>query len=154
MQIEGTSQGKFGGSLMHNHQPAIELISFSHKLNTPLDVSTQQPIAKTVHGAVRVVKKIDRTSVKFYAALTRNEVIKTALIFIVDTDRPNIGGNNFTISLGDSIISEINQIKSPILDASSSSSLNFVEYEEIALNYQNITWKFGDLSHSEALQKS
>ena len=43
----------------------------------------------------------------------------------------------FTISLGDNVISEINQIKGPVIDTASS-SLSFIEYEEIAFSYKNM----------------
>ena len=43
----------------------------------------------------------------------------------------------FMISLGDNVISEINQIKGPVIDTASS-SLSFIEYEEIAFSDKNM----------------
>lgn len=84
--------------------------------------------------------------------MTTNEVLKSVLISFVDPDRPQFNNNNFSITLGDCLISEINQIKNPVLTATNSSSINFIEYEEIAISYYTIAWKFGDLNHSASRQ--
>ena len=58
---------------------------------------TGQPSGKRIHEAIRFVKKIDKTSVKFYNALAQNEVLKSVLIYL-DTDRPGKASNTFMIS--------------------------------------------------------
>lgn len=52
---------------------------------------------------------------------------------------------------GTMLSAEINQIKGPVIDTASS-SLSFIEYEEIAFSFKNITWTFGDLVLSDVWQ--
>jgi type VI secretion system Hcp family effector len=153
VQIEGLKQGKFGGSEIFNHQPAIEVTSFSHKLRQPIDAGTGQPSGKTVHDAIRIVKKVDKTTVRFYMAMTELETLKSVLLSVVDPNRSSIGSSYFTIILEDSIVTEITQIKTSLLDPTKSVPVSFVEYEEIGLSYKTITWKYGDLSHSDGWRK-
>ncbi len=99
LTVDGQVQGAFSG------KGGIAGSRFSHGLRSPRDAASGLPTGKRQHSPVTFTKVVGIASPQFFAAMTKNENLKSVVVSVPGGE----GGRGYRIKLTNANISEIKQ---------------------------------------------
>lgn len=132
MKIEGMP----GSSLDANHADYSDVRGFQHELTYPFDMRENRGRGEPQHGALTVIKEIDKSSPKLYEALAKKKKV-AGLEIEFWRDDPAAGGSEhyFTIKLTDCRVVFIK----PYMVQDEKTNLP-PHVEEVGFAYRQIDW--------------
>ena len=135
-----------GGVTQKGRESSIAVIAVSHSIVSPRDPASGQPSGKRMHKPWVFTKELDQATPILFNMLATNENI-TSAVFKFWAPQIKAGSGvgaevqNFTVTLTNASIASLDfhqaNIRHPDL-------VKFAEYEEVALTYQKIEWKWVD----------
>ncbi len=136
LTIKGQKQGAFNGPVTDTGKTgAIQVHSFDNEISVPLDPATGAVTGKRQHNPIRILKEIDATSPRFWAALVNNEALTTWELDLWETGPTGLATKIYTISL---INASVVSVEQSLLDDETPPGT--MSQEEISFTYQKITW--------------
>ena len=140
LRITSQNQGEIKGSvILAGREDSMEVIEFTHSVNSPRDAASGLPTGKRQHRPIRIVKPVDKASPLLMNAFIRNEVLTTVRI---DFWRPSTTGQEYqyyTVELVNAQIAGISQFNS-----SDQEFITLRARETISLVYDQIIWTWQD----------
>jgi len=139
MELTGNTQGNIseGCSDMKGRENTILCQALNHEVYIPRDPQTGLPTGKRVHNPLTVTKVFDKSTPKFFQALSTGERMSNVTLKYY---RINPSGNEehyFTIKLEDAIIVSV---KPWVPNALDSSRERFTHMEDVSFTYSKIIW--------------
>jgi type VI secretion system secreted protein Hcp len=142
MEATGEAQGQIRGSVTQaGREDSIEVISLEHQVISPRDPATGQATGKRQHGALKITKELDRSSVHFRLAMTSNENLPEVTIRFWRPSRTGQEEQYYTVQLLNASVSSIRLWKPNTKDAD---AVRFPDMEEIQFTYERIIWTWND----------
>jgi type VI secretion system secreted protein Hcp len=138
-----------GSSTVEGREGSIEILSFSHGVNLPVDPLTGKITGSRTHSAIAFEKEFDASSPYLYKAVSKGQTLKSAEIKwyrINDAGKEEV----YFIMLMEGVkISGVNPGMANTRLAQTS-ALNHVE--SVSMMYESITWHYtdGNLKYSDA----
>lgn len=126
-----------GSCLIPRRLGSIELKSFSHGVNIPVDPSGGKLTGTRIHSPITIVKEFDKTTPILYRSVCEGRVLKKATIKMYRIIESGIESEYFNIILDNVKITTV----SPYLAPGGVSSTHL---ETLKLRYEAITWKYTD----------
>jgi type VI secretion system secreted protein Hcp len=138
-----------GSSTVTGREGSIEIISFSHGVNLPVDGLTGKITGSRIHSAIAFEKEFDAASPYLYKAVSKGQTLKSAEIKwyrINDAGKEEV----YFIMLMEGVkIAGMNPGMANTKLALAS-ALNHVE--SVSMMYEGITWHYtdGNIKYSDA----
>ncbi|HKR42819.1 MAG TPA: type VI secretion system tube protein TssD [Paraburkholderia sp.] len=138
-----------GSSTVESREGSIEIISFSHGVNLPVDSIAGKVTGARTHAPMVIEKEFDASSPYLYKAVSRGQTLKSAEIKwyrINDAGKEEV----YFIMLMEGVkITGVNPGMVNIKLAQAS-ALNHVEC--VSMMYDRITWHYtdGNIKHTDA----
>ena len=135
-----------GGVTQKGREASIAVIAVSHAIVSPRDAASGKPSGKRMHKPWVFTKELDQATPILFNMLATNENITSAVFKFWGPQLHAATGvgaevQNFTVTLTNASIASLDfhqaNIRHPDL-------VKFAEYEEVALTYQKIEWKWMD----------
>lgn len=150
LKLKGQKQGQIRGSVVQKGREGyIEVSSFSHLIDTPVDATTNQVAGRRKHHCFSITKPVDQSSIALYNALIQNEVLTSVeLLCFTNQRRPSATGietNHYTITLTNA---RIVSIQSDMFDNNNPELTRYEITETIKFVYEKIAWLWTDKSLS------
>lgn len=138
-----------GSSTVTDRENSIEVISFSHGLNLPIDRHSGQITGTRQHSSMMIEKEFDASSPYLYQAVSKGKILQAADLHWY---RINSAGREevfFKMSLKGIKIGAVNPSMANIKLAGDF-SLN--PTESVSLMYDSITWCYvdGNIEHTDS----
>jgi type VI secretion system secreted protein Hcp len=143
MTIKGTKSGDVQGPVTLNgtgRQGSIQLLGFSHEINSPHNQSSGISTGQRIHLPLIVAKPLDQSTPLLYQMIAINEILLTVRLSFW-SNLNGIDKNIFTITLTNASISRI-QSQSP--HQQSAIAINDTHYELVSFTYEKIEWRWTD----------
>lgn len=128
---------------------SIECLYFEHAVKTVRDAASGLATGRRQYDPIRIVKRIDKSSVLLAKALVRNEVVEGVFKFF----RPNPAGDGttqqfYSISFKQGRIASFQQVTPETFDPESAA---YPELEEVAFVFRSIKWEYtsGGITHED-----
>ena len=133
MKIEGIP----GSCKEKNHKDYSDVRGFEHPLQYPYDMRAGKGTAEPEHGALAVIKEIDKASPLLYEACAKKKKIKAVQIEWW-RDKPGGGGSEHYFT---HIIEDVRVVHvKPYISRPDSNEPTHAE--EVGFSYQNIKWEW------------
>ena len=138
LKLKGTKQGAIEGSCtMKGREKSILVQGLEHSIDIPKSPQTGLPTGKRVHGALTIIKEVDKSSPKLLQALCSGEQLTE-----VDLDFYRIKPSGeeekyYTIKLTNAIIVGV---KTWFPNCLQSETTAFGHMEDISFTYKSIRW--------------
>jgi len=126
-----------GPCLVSGREGAIELKSFTHNVNIPVDGNTGKLTGTRIHMPVMFQKEFDRVTPILFRALSTGRTLQSATIKMYQINEAGLEQEYFNILLENVKITSIAPDLYP--DANTGTHL-----ETILIRYEKITWKHCD----------
>lgn len=126
-----------GPSLVSGREGAIELKSFTHNVNIPVDGSTGKLTGTRIHMPIMFQKEFDRVTPLLFRALSTGRTLQSAVIKMYQINEAGLEQEYFNILLEGVKITSI----TPDLYPGANSATHL---ETILVRYEKITWKHCD----------
>jgi type VI secretion system secreted protein Hcp len=138
-----------GSSTVEGREGSIEIISFSHGVNLPVDGATGKITGTRTHSPISFEKEFDAASPYLYKAVSKGQTLKSAEIKwyrINDAGKEKI---YFVMLLENVKVSGVNPGMANAKLAQAS-ALNHVE--SVSMLYDSITWHYtdGNIRHTDS----
>ena len=147
LKLKGQKQGEIKGSVTQKgREGKIMVIAASHQVLVPYDEATGMSPGRHLHKPFVITKELDKSSPLLYNMLVSNENITDwELQFWTPNLRSTAGigaeKQHYTVKLFNARIVDISfhmlNNKNPELS-------RYAEYEEVAFDYEKITWLWVD----------
>jgi len=147
LKLKGQKQGEIKGSVTQKgREGKIMVIAASHQLLMPRDEATGMPSGRRMHKPFVITKELDKSSPLLYNMLVTNENITDwELQFWTPNLRSSTGTGaekqHYTVKL---VNARIVDISFRMLNNKNPELTRYAEYEEIAFDYEKITWLWVD----------
>jgi len=115
----------------------IEVMELHHEVKTPTDIGTGLPSGQRIHGPVRLIKQIDKTSPKLYEALIGNHEVELEIYWYKADDKGAMQ-NHFKHTLKKGRVSTIKLYMPYTRDPAKD---RYTELEEVSIVYGSIHWE-------------
>ncbi|HLA64738.1 MAG TPA: type VI secretion system tube protein TssD [Rhodothermales bacterium] len=145
------AQGIVGENTISVRADSSEIVEVHHTVHKPTDTQSGRPTGARVHGAIKILKRIDKATPLLYKALTQNQNLpKLELKWY----RPDPAGNGeiqhfYTIEFSDALVSkqEAWLPNTMVPEQAMFSPMEWVEF-----NYRTIIWRYedGGIEHEDA----
>ena len=118
----------------------IECVYYEDSVRTAREAGSGMASGRRVHEAIKILKRIDKSSPLLARALCNNEVVNAEFLFF----RPNPAGDGtteqfFTVKASEGRIAGIRRVVPNSIDPASS---NEPPLEEVSIVYHTIVWSF------------
>jgi type VI secretion system secreted protein Hcp len=141
MTMRGLNTGDIKGPVtLNGRQGSIQVLGFSHKINSPRNPLSGLPTGKRIHLPLIVAKPLDQSTPLLYQILATNENILTVTLKFW-SNSSGMDKNIFTIMLTNANIARI-QSQSP--NQQSAIPINNTHSELISFTYEKIEWTWVD----------
>jgi type VI secretion system secreted protein Hcp len=145
------AQGITGDNSVAIRADSSEVVEVHHNVHKPTDQQTGRPTGARVHGALKVLKRLDKATPLLYKALALNQNLPSVELRWYRPDPTGDGEiQHFqTTTLKNALISKI-EAWLPNTQSNAEASLSPMEWVEF--NYQAINWKSesGGTEHEDA----
>jgi len=134
-----------GPSLVIGREGTIELKSFTHNVNIPVDGDTGKLTGTRIHMPVMFQKEFDRVTPLLFRALSTGRTLKSAIIKMYQINEAGLEQEYFNILLEGVKITSI----TPDLYPGAGTGTHL---ETVLMRYEKITWKHcdGNVIYSDA----
>lgn len=134
-----------GPSLVFGREGAIELKSFTHNVNIPVDGNTGKLTGTRIHMPIMFQKEFDRVTPLLFRALSTGRTLQSAIIKMYEINEAGLEQEYFNIILEGVKITSITPDMYP--GAGTGKHL-----ETVLVRYEKITWKHcaGNIIYSDA----
>ncbi len=126
-----------GPSLVLGREGAIELKSFTHNVNIPVNGNTGRLTGTRVHMPIMFQKEFDRVTPLLFRALSMGKTLKSATVKMYQINAAGLEQEYFNIILENVKLTSI----TPDLYPGASAGTHL---ETVLLRYEKITWKHCD----------
>lgn len=126
-----------GGCLMPTRLGSIELKSYSHAINIPVDPHYGKLTGTRVHRPIVIVKEFDQTTPLLYRAICEGRTLKKGVIKMYRILDSGVESEYFNIILENVKLTTVSPYLSP-------TGLSSTHLETLELRYEAITWKYTD----------
>jgi len=126
-----------GPCLVSGREGAIELKSFTHNVNIPVDGNTGRLTGTRIHMPVMFQKEFDRVTPLLFRALSMGKTLQSATIKMYQINQAGLEQEYFNIFLENVKITSI----TPDLYLGANTGTNL---ETVLIRYEKITWKHCD----------
>lgn len=130
-----------GGSEVIGREGSIEIQSFIHGLNVPVDGNTGRLTATRVHNAMNIEKEFDKATPYLYRAVAQGEMLQKAIIRWYRINSAGIEEEFFNIILENVRVVHLHPSMQNFKHPEGQMS---VPTESLGLRYETITWKYLD----------
>lgn len=147
LKLKGQKQGEIKGSVTQKgREGKIMVIAASHQVLIPHDEATGMLTGRRMHKPFIITKELDKSSPLLYNMLVTNENITDwELQFWTPNLRSSTGigteKQHYTVKLVNARIVDINF---HMLNNKNPDLTRYAEYEEVAFDYEKITWLWVD----------
>ncbi len=147
LKLKGQKQGEIKGSVTQKgREGKIMVIAASHQVLIPHDEATGMLTGRRMHKPFIITKELDKSSPLLYNMLVTNENITDwELQFWTPNLRSSAGigteKQHYTVKLVNARIVDINF---HMLNNKNPDLTRYAEYEEVAFDYEKITWLWVD----------
>ena len=132
--LDSLGQPIQGSDIVGGIPDSVKVLGMTHSIDVPFEPSTGLPTGMRVHSPFRVVKFVDRASVKLMEACVNNEVFPDVQFKLYKID-PGLGEfNYFTFTLTDAVVIRVRPI------TAGSSPGMAAHMEEVMFTYRKIKW--------------
>lgn len=135
--IDENGSPMIGPSLVMGREGAIELKSFTHNVNIPVDGNTGKLTGTRIHMPIMFQKEFDRVTPMLYRALSTGKILQSATIKMYQINETGLEQEYFNILLEGVKLTSI----TPDLYPGANTGTHL---ETILLRYGQITWKHCD----------
>ena len=134
-----------GPCLVSGREGAIELKSFTHNVNIPVDGNTGRLTSTRIHMPVMFQKEFDRVTPLLFRALSMGETLQSATIKMYQINQAGLEQEYFNIFLENVKITSI----TPDLYPGANTGTHL---ETVLIRYEKITWKHceGNIIYSDS----
>ncbi|HII3085566.1 TPA: Hcp family type VI secretion system effector [Enterobacter hormaechei subsp. steigerwaltii] len=134
-----------GPCLVSGREGAIELKSFTHNVNIPVDGNTGKLTGTRIHMPIMFQKEFDRVTPLLFRALSTGRTLKSATIKMYQINEAGFEQEYFNIFLESVKITSI----TPDLYPGANTGTHL---ETVLIRYEKITWKHcdGNVIYSDA----
>jgi len=147
VRIEGSTQGKIEGSCeTEGREGTIIGYAVNHKIHIPRDPHSGAPSGKRLHGPLKILKEIDKSSPKLYQALVTGEKLKEVVIEWYRTSAEGKEQLYFTHTLNEAIIVSMEPDTPTVFMPENEP---YRHMEKVAFTYEKIKWSW-DIDGIEA----
>lgn len=126
-----------GSCLVSGREGAIELKSFTHNVNIPVDGNTGKLTGTRIHMPVMFQKEFDRVTPFLFRALSTGSTLQSAIIKMYQINEAGLEREYFNIILESVKITSI----TPDLYPGANTGTHL---ETVLMRYEKITWKHCD----------
>lgn len=126
-----------GSSLVSGREGAIELKSFTHNVNIPVNGNTGRLTGTRVHMPIMFQKEFDRVTPLLFRALSTGKTLRSAIIKMYRINEAGIEQEYFNIILEGVKLTSI----TPDLYPGAQTGTHL---ETVLLRYEKITWEHCD----------
>ncbi len=123
-----------GPCLVSGREGAIELKSFTHNVNIPVDGNTGRLTGTRIHMPVMFQKEFDRVTPLLFRALSMGKTLQSATIKMYQINQAGLEQEYFNIFLENVKITSI----TPDLYPGANTGTHL---ETVLIRYEKITWK-------------
>ncbi|HNW54098.1 MAG TPA: type VI secretion system tube protein TssD [Bacteroidales bacterium] len=147
LKLKGQKQGEIKGSVTQKgREGKIMVIAASHQVMIPHDEATGMSTGRRMHKPFVITKELDKSSPLLYNMLVNNEnIVEWELQFWTPNLRSSAGGGtekqHYTVKL---VNARIVDISFRMLNNKNPELTRYAEYEEVAFNYEKISWLWVD----------
>ncbi|AUY39351.1 type VI secretion system tube protein TssD [Leclercia adecarboxylata] len=134
-----------GPCLVSGREGAIELKSFTHNVNIPVDGNTGRLTGTRIHMPVMFQKEFDRVTPLLFRALSMGKTLQSATIKMYQINQAGLEQEYFNIFLENVKITSI----TPGLYPGANTGTHL---ETVLIRYEKITWKHceGNIIYSDS----
>ena len=134
-----------GPCLVSGREGAIELKSFTHNVNIPVDGNTGRLTSTRIHMPVMFQKEFDRVTPLLFRALSMGKTLQSAIIKMYQINQAGLEKEYFNIFLENVKITSI----TPDLYLGANTGTHL---ETVLIRYEKITWKHceGNIIYSDS----
>lgn len=134
-----------GPCLVSGREGAIELKSFTHNVNIPVDGNTGRLMGTRIHMPVMFQKEFDRVTPLLFRALSMGKTLQSATIKMYQINPAGLEQEYFNIFLENVKITSI----TPDLYPGANTGTHL---ETVLIRYEKITWKHceGNIIYSDS----
>ncbi|MBM6635462.1 type VI secretion system secreted protein Hcp [Leclercia adecarboxylata] len=134
-----------GPCLVSGREGAIELKSFTHNVNIPVDGNTGRLTGTRIHMPVMFQKEFDRVTPLLFRALSMGKTLQPATIKMYQINQAGLEQEYFNIFLENVKITSI----TPDLYPGANTGTHL---ETVLIRYEKITWKHcvGNIIYSDS----
>jgi len=134
-----------GPCLVSGREGAIELKSFTHNVNIPVDGNTGRLTGTRIHMPVMFQKEFDRVTPLLFRALSMGKTLQSATIKMYQINQAGLEQEYFNIFLENVKITSI----TPDLYPGANTRTHL---ETVLIRYEKITWKHceGNIIYSDS----
>lgn len=134
-----------GPCLVSGREGAIELKSFTHNVNIPVDGNTGRLTGTRIHMPVMFQKEFDRVTTLLFRALSMGKTLQPATIKMYQINQAGLEQEYFNIFLENVKITSI----TPDLYPGANTGTHL---ETVLIRYEKITWKHcvGNIIYSDS----
>ncbi len=134
-----------GPCLVSGREGAIELKSFTHNVNIPVDGNTGRLTSTRIHMPVMFQKEFDRVTPLLFRALSMGKTLQSAIIKMYQINQAGLEKEYFNIFLENVKITSI----TPDLYPGANTGTHL---ETVLIRYEKITWKHceGNIIYSDS----
>lgn len=134
-----------GPCLVSGREGAIELKSFTHNVNIPVDGNTGRLTGTRIHMPVMFQKEFERVTPLLFRALSMGETLQSATIKMYQINQAGLEQEYFNIFLENVKITSI----TPDLYPGANTGTHL---ETVLIRYEKITWKHcvGNIIYSDS----
>ena len=148
LKDDGGSHFK-GSVVVNNREGSIEVNSFIHSIDFPVDENTGKLTGNRIHQPLGFLKEIDASSIYLYKALTTGKMLKSAEFRFY-----NINNSGQEFEYYNTLLQFVKVVSiTPIMyDIKDPDHENKGHIEAVELRYEKITWicKDGNIIHSDS----
>ena len=138
LSLTGNTQGKIEGSCeIAGREGTILVYSMEHLINIPRDTHTGLPTGKRIHGALKIVKEIDKSSPKLFQALCSGEQFSEVLLDYYRISPQGAEESYYTIKLQNAIIVGI---RAWFPETLVKNNEPYKHMEDVSFSYEKIIW--------------
>jgi type VI secretion system secreted protein Hcp len=127
-----------GSGLQKGREGEIPVIGFHHEITTEIDPGTGDLGKTRLHSAFVIQKEVDLSTPAFHQHQTNGAAIPLCTIRLFHMPKSGPEAHYFTIKLKNAKVVSVKTVMPPAYDPNNS---NIHEYEEVALEYSEITWE-------------
>ncbi len=127
-----------GSSEKEGREDTSDIFEIEHEVHAPTSPETGQPMGSRIHGALRLVKQIDKASPRLHEAVCKGESFKeVTLDFYRISPETRQEVKYYTITMKKVMITQIRPYMPNTLVAANE---RLQHMEQISLVYQEIEW--------------
>jgi type VI secretion system secreted protein Hcp len=142
LTLAGKTQGPIaGGVTIKGREGSILVHSFENEIMSPRDPTTGQPTGKREHEPIVILKEIDKSSPRLWAALVTNEVLTTWVLRFWAAGATGKEQEIYTITLTNASIASVREY---MVDNLTAADASLPMLEEVTFTYQKIEWTWTD----------